>query len=883
MSVEQPKAKYLKDYQAPDYLVNTVELRFELDEAQTLVTARMSLQRHAHAKGTPPLILFGQGLQLRKLTLNEAVLKPADYTVTDETLTITQPPASFSLEIETLIHPEQNTELTGLYKTQGTFCTQCEAEGFRRITYFPDRPDVMAQFSTMIIADKKRYPVLLSNGNLQQHGMFDATRHFALWVDPFKKPSYLFALVAGELDCLSDHFVTQSGRKVALKIYVEKGRLDQSHHAMHAVKRAMRWDEQTFNREYDLDIYMIVAVDYFNMGAMENKGLNIFNSKYVLAKPDTATDDDFIAIESVIGHEYFHNWTGNRITCRDWFQLSLKEGLTIFRDQEFTADMTSRPVKRIEDVSYLRAEQFPQDAGPMAHPVRPESYIEMNNFYTVTVYNKGAEVIRMMQTLLGPERFKKGMALYFARHDGQAVTTDDFVKALEDGGDIDLSQFRLWYSQAGTPQVKVARQYNAAHKTYTLTFTQTTAPTPGQQVKKPLHIPIAMGLLGCDGHSLPLHLQNGVVGENATHTVLELTQAQQSFTFVNLSSKPVPSLLRNFSAPVKLNIDLTDDELLFLLRHDTDLFNRWEAGQVYSLRVILQLVKAVQQQQALQVAPSFIATYKQLLSDLHLDKAYLTLLLTLPHESYIGDQLEVVDSAAIVKARRFAQWELAQALKPQFLDAYQRYNIDCKFSIDPIKMGERSFKNLCLQYLMQHCDASSIKLCYEQFNQAMTMTDTLHALQELANCDCEERKQALATFYSNWQHDSLVVNKWFSVQAQSVLPNTLQQVKELLQHPAFKWTNPNNVRAVIGVFSRENHANFHAISGAGYEFLADAIVKLNTINPQVAARLLEPLIRWRRYDKTRQDLMRQQLERILALPKLSKDVFEIVQKSLLDE
>ncbi len=864
-------AKYLKDYREPDYFLDTVELRFELNEDETHVFSTLVVYRNPKINEQKNCILFGEHLILNQIKLNGRPLSTQDYEKTETELILKNPPERFNLEIDTTIYPQKNTTLNGLYKSRGNFCTQCEAEGFRRITYFPDRPDVMAKFTVTLIGDKKRYPVLLSNGNLDAQGDLDGQRHFARWVDPFKKPSYLFALVAADLDVLIDHWQTRSGRRVELRVYVEKGFLDQSHHAMQCIKKAMKWDEETFDREYDLDIYMIVAVDDFNMGAMENKGLNLFNSKYILAKKETATDDDFLAIESVIGHEYFHNWTGNRITCRDWFQLSLKEGLTIFRDQEFISDLHSRPVKRIEEIRILRSEQFPQDAGPMAHSVRPDSYIEMNNFYTVTVYNKGAEVIRMIQTLLGKSGFKKGMDLYFERHDGQAVTTEDFVKAMEDGGGIDLKQFRNWYEQAGTPHITVTTHYDSPKQTYTLVLKQECPATPGQIEKKPFHIPIAIGLLDQQGNDLPLMLEGSENQEKIFTKVLELKDTQQDFVLTQVAQKPVLSILRDFSAPVKLIFHRSDEELIFLLTHDSDLFNRWDAGQNYSLRCLLKLVADVKSKQPLILPEQFVEVFRTLLRDPNLEKTYLSLLLTLPDENYIAEQSAVIDPLAIYEARQFVRQELAVKLKDDFLSQYKSHHRD--------QPADRCFKNLCLSYLMHLPDLEIQELCEHQFKQADNMTDSISALQNLAHSSATCRDQTLAAFYERWKNEHLVVNKWFAVQARSRRKDTLEQAKKLLEHPAFHWDNPNNVRAVIGVFSHDNTLNFHDRSGSGYEFLSDAILKLDALNPQVAARLLEPLIHFRRYAPVFQAAMRQQLER-MAWVSTSKDVGEILKKSL---
>jgi aminopeptidase N len=879
---QTPKPIYLKDYTPPAYLIERVELRFELGEEHTLVHSHLWVVRNPHIAFSHayPLILDGQQLELVALRLNGVSLEPTQYTLDTEHLTLPLVPDTCELEITTRIYPQTNTSLEGLYQSSGNFCTQCEAEGFRKITYFLDRPDVMAIYTTTLVADKARYPVLLCNGNLIASGALADGRHWARWHDPFKKPTYLFALVAGQLQRVEDTFTTRSGRQIALHLYVEPGNIDQCDHALRSLKKAMAWDEKVFGLEYDLDIYMIVAVGDFNMGAMENKGLNIFNTKYVLAKPDTATDADYQAIEGVIGHEYFHNWTGNRVTCRDWFQLSLKEGLTVFRDQEFSADMGSRAVKRISDVRLLRSSQFPQDAGPMAHPVRPESYIEINNFYTVTVYNKGAEVVRMMHTLLGKEGFRRGMDLYFSRHDGQAVSTDDFVSAMEDANGADLLQFRRWYSQAGTPELQVSGHYDPHARTYTLGIRQFCPPTPGQPSKEAFHIPLAMGLLAAEGHDLPLQLQ-GETAPVGTSRVLELRQTEQEFQFVNVPSPPTPSLLRGFSAPVKLNLDFTDAVLTFVLAHDSDEFNRWEAGHTLATRTILKLVEERQLGKSWSLPATVSAAFGQALSNPDLDPALLNQLFALPDENYLAEQMAIVDVNGIHDARNFVRCALAENLRDQLLTRYKTsQEIASDYAIDAAAIGRRSLKNRCLDYLMQLNDPDLRQLCLTQFHDAANMTDALSALGMLANCECPERLATLAAFHERWQHEPLVMDKWFTLQATSQLPNTLAEVKALLKHPAFNIKNPNKVRSLIGAFCHANPVRFHAIDGSGYTFLTTQVEQLNALNPQMAARLVGAFTRWRRYDAKRQALMRTQLEHILQIPHLSPDVYEITAKSI---
>ncbi len=880
-NAEIHKTVYLKDYRSPDYLIETAMLEFELDEARTRVRSLMTaVCNHDRCEGIHPLVLNGRDLALKSITLDGRPLSRHDYMLDRESLTILPVPDRFTIEIETEINPAANTELSGLYLSGGNFCTQCEAEGFRKITFYPDRPDVMARFFTTIIANKKKFPVLLSNGNLIGSGDLRDGKHFAKWHDPFPKPSYLFALVAGDLARIRDTFTTRSGKKVDLDIYVQHHNKDKCDHAMESLKLAMTWDEKTYGREYDLDTFMIVAVDDFNMGAMENKGLNVFNSKYVLAKPETATDSDFQGIMGVVGHEYFHNWSGDRVTCRDWFQISLKEGFTVFRDQHFMEDMTSHGVKRISDVNVLRTHQFREDAGPMAHPVRPESYIEINNFYTLTVYNKGAEVIRMMRTLLGPDGFRKGTDLYFSRHDGQAVTTDNFVKAMEDANRMDLGQFKLWYSQAGTPQLTVTRCYDPQTKSYELTFKQTCPPTPGQPGKKPMHIPVAIGLIGKDGKDLALKLGAETGGRCDSGTrMFELRKAEETFVFTDVPHEPVPSLLRHFSAPVRVNLDLSDDDRLFLMANDSDEFNRWDAGQQLAVKIILKLIADYQKGNKLILDPKFTAAFKTTLTAAMDDKAFQAFALSLPAETYLADFMEVIDPASIYEARRFVQKTLAAELKKEFLSVYHANQETGPYRIDQTSIGRRSLKNACLAYLIELEKHDVRELCVQQFKTSSNMTDVIASLTNLANFDCPERAEALDSFYRKWKDDLLVVDKWLSIQALSRLPDTIETVKALTRHPAFNIKNPNKVRALIGAFSA-NAVRFHDPNGAGYAFLADNVLVIDSMNPQIAARLVSAFTMWKRYDEKRRSLMGAQLERILHAPKLSKDVHEIVTKSM---
>jgi aminopeptidase N len=873
---DTPRTIYRKDYTQPNHWVETVELRFELGEESTRVHSRLTLRRN-EAVPPGPLVLDGQDLELVSLSVDGTLLEPSAYQVDADRLTVDGLPDAFTLELTTRIRPQDNTTLEGLYKSGGLFCTQCEAEGFRKITYYPDRPDVMARFTTTVVAEKARYPVLLSNGNLIAERDLGDGLHEATWEDPFPKPCYLFALVAGDLSCIRDRHVTPSGREIDLRIYVEAHNADRCGHAMRSLKNAMAWDEKVFGLECDLDTYMIVAVDDFNMGAMENKGLNIFNSKYVLARPDTATDTDFQNIEGVIGHEYFHNWTGNRVTCRDWFQLSLKEGLTVFRDQEFSSDMGSRAVKRIADVRALRALQFPEDAGPMAHPVRPDSYIEINNFYTMTVYEKGAEVVRMIHTLLGAEGFRRGMDLYFQRHDGQAVTCDDFVAAMEDANGADLGQFRLWYSQAGTPRLEARGHYDADERSYTLTLKQTIPDTPGQTDKKPQHIPVAVGLLDRQGRDLPLHLDGEAVP--GTTAILHLREAEQSFRFTGIGEEPVPSILRGFSAPVRLRADGGDERLRFLLAHDSDPFNRWEAGQNLAVSTLLRLVDDHMAGRDPRLEGSFVAAFAAVMDDDAIDQALLAEILTLPSEGYLGEQMDVIRVDEIHTAREFVLRTLAAELRDRFESLYQRGR-GGEYRIDAQSIARRRLTNLCLDYLVRLDDPSLRQLALEQYLRADNMTDAMAAMTALSRLDCDERDQVLADFQRRWKDDPLVLDKWFSVQATSPGPGALDRVRELMDHPSFDLRNPNRFRALIGAFAHGNPVAFHAADGSGYRFIADQVLALDPLNPQVAARLAGAFTRWRRHDEHRQALMRAELERMAARRDLSRDVYEIVSKSL---
>ncbi|MGR1216010.1 aminopeptidase N [Metapseudomonas otitidis] len=885
MRTEQPNVIHLKDYQAPDYLIDETALTFELHEDHTLVHAQLVMRRNPErADGTlPALVLDGQQLELLSLSMDDRELGAADYQLTDCHLTLQPVAEQFTLDSTVRIHPESNTALEGLYKSGKMFCTQCEAEGFRKITYYLDRPDVMSRFTTTVSAEQHRYPVLLSNGNPVASGAGEGGRHWATWEDPFKKPAYLFALVAGDLWCVEDVFTTMSQRNVTLRIYVEPENIDKVQHAMDSLKKSMRWDEEVYGREYDLDIFMIVAVNDFNMGAMENKGLNIFNSSCVLARAETATDAAHQRVEAVVAHEYFHNWSGNRVTCRDWFQLSLKEGFTVFRDAEFSADMNSRTVKRIEDVAFLRTNQFAEDAGPMAHPVRPDSFIEISNFYTLTVYEKGSEVVRMIHTLLGAEGFRKGTDLYFERHDGQAVTCDDFVKAMEDANGVDLTQFKRWYSQAGTPRLVVEDAYDAAARTYSLTFRQSCPATPGQTEKLPFVIPVELGLLDAAGNDLPLRLAGEAKAEGGNR-VIAVTEAEQTFTFVDVAEKPLPSLLRGFSAPVKLSFPYSRDQLMFLMQHDSDGFNRWDAGQQLSVQVLQELIGQHQRGEQLVLDSRLLDAFRTLLEDQSLDQAMVAEMLSLPSEAYLTEISEVADVDAIHAAREFARRSISDALFPQLLARYQAnrsLSRETPYVASAEHFARRTLQNIALSYLMLSGKAEVLQACLEQFEACDNMTERLTALSVLVNSSFEDEKaKALASFADYFKDNPLVMDQWFSVQAGCTLPGGLERVQALMAHPAFTLKNPNKVRALIGAFANQNLVNFHRADGAGYRFLADHVITLNALNPQIASRQLAPLTRWRKYDAARQALMRAELERILASGELSSDVFEVVSKSL---
>jgi len=875
MTSTTPETIRLADYQPPAFLVTDIALDFDLHPNATRVEAVLKLQRNsAHGDPHAPLVLDGDDLTLTSIALDERPLASGDYELTDDRLVIAGLPDACTIAIGTEIAPASNTRLEGLYVSGGTYCTQCEAEGFRRITYFPDRPDVMARYRVTIRADAGSCPVLLSNGNLVEDGALPAGRHYAIWDDPFPKPSYLFALVAGDLGVYEDSFTTRSGRPVRLRIFTHHGLEPRCAYAMDALKRSMAWDEATFGLEYDLDLFNIVAINDFNMGAMENKSLNVFNAKYVLADPQTATDQDYANIEAIVAHEYFHNWTGNRVTCRDWFQLSLKEGLTVFRDQQFSADQRSAPVKRIQDVSALRAAQFPEDAGPLAHPVRPESYIEINNFYTATVYEKGAEVIGMYHTLLGADGFRRGMDLYFDRHDGEAVTCDDFLAAMADASDADLGQFARWYSQAGTPEVTAEGRYDADDGSYTLTLRQHLPDTPGQSGKAPMQVPLRMGLLGPDGRDLPLD------GDGVTDRVLQLREAEQSFRFDGLPAAPVLSLNRGFSAPVKIRQELDRATRAFLIANDSDPFNRWEAGQQYAGALLHDMVADIADARETTIDGDFVAALRGLLTDPTLDKAFVALACALPGENELAGQIAKADPGAIHAARELLRQAIADRLKDDLLALYHGNQSNEPYSPDAAAAGRRALKNMALGYLVSLDDPAMTELAADQYAAADNMTDRMAALFALNDRHSPQRQQALDDFHARFADDQVVIDKWLTVQAVSALPETLDHVRRLMDDPAFSLSQPNKVRALIGAFCSANPARFHAVDGAGYRFLTDQVLALDGLNPQVAARLATPLGRWRRYDDTRQALMRVELQRILDAESLSPDVYEIASKSL---
>ncbi len=897
----QPKAVYLKDYKVPPFLIEETLLHVDIHEDVTTVTTTLKVSRNPEAESDDAVNLVLDGskdLDTQSIAIDGRSLTANEYQIDDDELSIFAVPGSFELTTSVKIKPQDNTALEGLYKSGDMFCSQCEAEGFRNITWYLDRPDVMSKYTTTVVADKTNYPILLSNGNDIDRGedrSEERERHWVTWQDPHIKPSYLFALVAGDLQHIEDEFVTMNGRKVVLRIFTEAHNIDKLDHAMTSLKKSMKWDEETYGREYDLDIFMIVAVESFNMGAMENKGLNIFNTSAVLARPDTTTDAAYQRVESIVAHEYFHNWSGNRVTCRDWFQLSLKEGFTVLRDQQFSADMGSPTVCRVNDVAVLRSAQFAEDAGPMAHPIRPDSFIEINNFYTATVYEKGAEVVSMIRTLLGAEQFRAGTDLYFDRHDGQAVTTEDFVKAMEDANGVDLSQFRVWYRQAGTPILDVSGDYDKSAKTFTLNVAQSCPATPGQKEKDVYHLPLKIGLIDAAGKDIRFPVMDldvaSIDDTTGFSAVLNVTEKEQKYVFREIESAPTPSLLRGFSAPVKLDYSYTRDDLTFLMSHDSDGFNRWEAGQRLAVDVIQEIVGQIEAGATPSVDERLVSAFDANLTqavngdrDLAFDKAMIAHMLVLPAESYLIQLAEEANVDAIHQARDIVRNAIAKKLKGLLLSVYKLNQKKVAYEANAAQIAERSLKNVVLGYLMQPDDTEMVQLCVAQFTTANNMTDQSSALRELvgsaAGSAQEPREKSLTNFYNQWVNEALVIDQWFAIQASCQLPGTLEHVKALMNHEAFDIKVPNRMRAVIGQFAGANIVNFHAADGGGYAFLADQVIELNALNPQMAARILAPLTRWKKYDAGRQIKMKDELQRILDVDSISPDVYEIVTKSL---
>jgi len=878
-----PKTVRRDAYTPPPWLVEHVNLDIDLDPECTTVHSTLQLKRAPHAPATAPLHLDGRDLHLEQIKCNGVILEADTYTQDSSGLILHELPEDCTLKLSTRINPSVNTALEGLYLSAGILCTQCEAEGFRRITFFPDRPDVMARYTTTLRAERKRFPALLCNGNLVAEGKLEDERHFATWEDPFPKPAYLFALVAGDLHCHTHTYRTRSGRDILLQIYVEQRNADKCEYAMHALQKAMEWDEERFDLECDLERYMIVAVDDFNMGAMENKGLNIFNSRYVLARPETATDADFLGIESVIAHEYFHNWTGNRITCRDWFQLSLKEGLTVFRDQEFSADMNSAAIQRIEDVRLLQNHQFSEDAGPTAHPVRPEEYIEINNFYTVTIYHKGAEVIRMLKTILGWEGFLRGMRSYVERHDGEAVTIDDFIAAMEDANAIDLSQFMRWYTQAGTPEVHLSTSHSGSD--FSLTLRQTCPTTPGQKHKLPFMLPVKIALFDAQGNKCSLHPQKGCASqvrlENDYEAVLLLDSPEQTFTFSEVPADITPSVLREFSAPVKMDNHAEHSTLIFILRYDDDAVSRWHAAQSLMLDKMLDAIIA---NTAVVLENELLEAWRAVLQDNSSDPALRALILTLPTQGYLAEHLahreEKVDPDIVHRVHTDTRRILAQNLIETLKDCYALCLDNGTYQLTPAAIGQRSLKNVALSYLATLEDAEAQDLVWQQYLHATNMTDLNTALSLLAHKSSPRHIQALEEFYTRWCEDSLVVDKWLALQARADREDCLEQIKQLMQHECFSLKNPNRVRALIGTFTQSNMVHFHAADGSGYIFLRQQIEALDRFNPQIGARLATPLLRWPMYEPQRSAMMRTELERLGDNPHISADLYEMVSQGL---
>ena len=890
----QPDVIHLKDYEVPGYLIEQTALDVELGEEETRVRASLRMKQNPNGRRETRLVLDGSiDLATQSIAIDGRELFHNEYAIEDGKLTLFDLPEQFVLETDVTIKPQANKSLSGLYQSGDMFCTQCEAEGFRNITWYLDRPDVLSEFTTTITADKAKYPVLLSNGNAQSREDL-GDKHRVTWHDPFLKPAYLYALVAGDLELIEDTFTTASGRRVTLQIFTEAHNIDKVDFAMESLKTSMRWDEETYGREYDLDIFMVVAVDSFNMGAMENKGLNIFNTSCVLAHPETTTDAGFQRVESVVAHEYFHNWSGNRVTCRDWFQLSLKEGFTVLRDQQFSADQWSSSVCRIEQVQMLRSAQFPEDAGPMAHPIRPPSFIEINNFYTATVYEKGAEVVGMLATLLGPDDFRKGTDLYFERHDGQAVTTEDFVRAMADASGADLAQFQHWYDQAGTPILDVSGHYDEANQCYELTISQTTPPTPGQAEKVPLHVPITLGLIGASGQDIPFELSGEsartIQSESGFSRVLELREAKQTFQLTGVTEKPVLSIGRHFSAPVKINFDYSLEELGFLSRHDSDGFNRWEAGQRLSIALIGALESGTDNEQLEEAKQAFKAMMlhhlaaAQRVKDDAVDCASVAYNLALPGLAFLGELRGEVNVDTLVAARKAAKSIVADDLYEELVGAMTAARSEAPFEMTPSAVGRRAVVTICLDYLLASSHDSAVSLAEDIYRSADNMTLWAGALRSVVGCELPSAAAArvwmLADFYTKGKKDTLVMDLWFSIQAAGAGSDAVDKVKTLMSHPDYTLEVPNRMRSVLGGFAGQNMAGFHAASGDGYALLADTVIKLDQFNPQMAARMLGPLTRWRKFDLSRQALMRGALERIQSQDTLSADLFEVVNKSL---
>lgn len=872
MDSNKPVAILREDYKPSDYLIDSINLTIDIHDDYTKVTSTLDVKLNGTADKLPPLVLDGEGLELKSVLLDHEELKEGQYELNKESLTLYPQSESFAVTTVVHIYPKNNTSLEGLYVAEGVYCTQCEAEGFRKITYFLDRPDVLATYTCTVIADKTAYPVLLSNGNPINESDLEGNRHSVTYHDHVKKPSYLFAAVAGDLAVLEDSFTTMSGREVTLKIFGSPDNIKKSDHAMNCLKAAMKWDEERFGLEYDLDTYFLLIVDFFNMGAMENKGLNIFNSKFVLANEKTATDTDYLGIEAVIGHEYFHNWTGNRVTCRDWFQLSLKEGLTVFRDQEFSSDLGSRAVNRIGNVRIIRGPQFAEDASPMSHPIRPDKVIEMNNFYTLTVYEKGSEVIRMMHTLLGEEKFQRGMKLYFKRHDGTAATCEDFVAAMEDASGIDLQQFRLWYSQSGTPTLKVSSTYHAASQTYELTVEQHTEPTHDQKEKQPLHIPLDIELYAPNGDVIALQC-NGKPVSN----VLDVKQAKQTFRFEQVKQSPIPSLLREFSAPVKLEYAYSDEELIFLMVHARNEFARWDAGQMLLAKYIRTNVERVQQGQPVELAESVIDAFRGVLLSDNLDAEFVAEMLSLPSHNEVSGWYKRVDVDAIAQVLTSLKTILATELEDEFSATYHTLKQDT-YSIEHAAIGKRTLRNVCLSYLAYTAQGNA--LVQKQYAQANNMTDTIAAMTAANQAQLVCRESLMQDYSEKWKHDGLVMDKWFTLQGSNPSPQVLDVIQQAMQHEAFSLKNPNRTRSLIGAFLNANPVNFHAKTGEGYRFAGHILRELNSSNPQVASRLIDPLLKFRLYDEQRQALIKQELEQLKAMDNLARDLFEKVSKAL---